>query len=72
MEVGDEEKSDEMAKKQSQSWYVSEDGLSYHLSSHTCRWEMSRKVNKWSKSYLSAGRLVKMDFPTFSLFLPRR
>ena len=30
---------------------------------------MSRKVKKWLKTYPTAGRLVKMDFPTFSLFL---
>ena len=28
---------------------------------------MSRKVKKWLKSYPSAGRLVKIDFPIFSL-----
>ena len=30
---------------------------------------MRRKVRKWLKSYPSAGRLVKINFPTFSLFL---
>ena len=30
---------------------------------------MRRYVDKWSKSYSSAGRLVKIDCPTFSLFL---
>ena len=29
---------------------------------------MSRKVKKWLKSYPNGGRLVKMDFRTFSLF----
>ena len=30
---------------------------------------MSRKVKERLKSYSSADRLVKMDFPTFTLFL---
>ena len=30
---------------------------------------MSRKVKKWLKSYPSAGRVVKIDFCTFSFFL---
>ena len=30
---------------------------------------MNRKVKKWLKSYSGAGRLIKMDFHTFSLFL---
>ena len=46
MEVGDEQKSEEMAKKLSQCYYVSEDGLGYLLSFPTWRWEMSRKVKK--------------------------
>ena len=29
---------------------------------------MSRKVKKWLKSCPNEGRLVKMDFCTFSLF----
>ena len=30
---------------------------------------MSRKVKEWLKSYPSGDRLVKVDFPTFALFL---
>ena len=30
---------------------------------------MCRKVEKWLKRYPDAGRLVKMNFRTFSLFL---
>ena len=32
---------------------------------------MSRKVKEWLESYPSAGRLVKMDFRTFSISLYR-
>ena len=71
MEVGDEQKSEEMDKKLSQCWYTSDDGLSYLVSLLSWRWKMSRKVMEWFKSYPSAGRLVKMDFRTFSIFLYR-
>ena len=69
VEVGDEKESEKMAKKLSQCWQVSEDGLSCLLSFPTWRWEMRRKVKKGLKSYPSAGRLVKIDFLTFCLFL---
>ena len=32
---------------------------------------MRRKVKKWLKSHPSAARLVKIDFPTFSLLVHR-
>ena len=69
MEDGDEQKSEEMAKKLSLCWQGSEDRLLYLLFFPTWRSEMSRKVNKWLKSYHSASRLLKMDFHTFYLFL---
>ena len=69
MEVGDEQKSEEIVKKLSQCWYGSEDRLSYLLFFLAWRLGSRRKVKKWLKSYASAGRLVKTDFRTFSLFL---
>ena len=69
MEVGDEQKSEEMAQKLAQCCYVSENGLCYLLSFPTWRWEMSGNVKNYLKSYPSAGRIEKMDFPTFSIFL---
>ena len=56
MEVGDEQKSEEMAKKRSQCWKASEDGPAYLISFPTWRLGISRKVKKWLKSSPSAGR----------------
>ena len=69
VEAGVEQKSEEMVKKLSKCCQGSEDGLSYLLSFLTWRLGMSRKVKKWLHSYPSAGRLVKMDFCTSSLFI---
>ena len=68
MEVGYEQKSEEMTKKISQCRQASDHGHSQFLSFPTRRWEMSRKVMKWLESYQSGGRLVHMDFTTFPLF----
>ena len=56
MKAADEKKSEEMAKKRSQCWKVSEDGLSYLISFPTWRLGISRKVKKWLKSSPRAGR----------------
>ena len=69
MEVGDEQKSEDMPKKLSQCWQVGEGQHSNLLCFPTWRWEMSKKVKKWIKSWPSTAKLVKTDFPTFSLFL---
>ena len=50
MEVGEEQKSEERAKKLAERCQVSEDGLSYLLSFPTWSWEMRRKVKKWLKA----------------------
>ena len=57
MEVGDKEKSEEMAKMLSHWWQASEGGLSDVLFFPTWRWEMTRNVKKWLKSYPNASRL---------------
>ena len=72
MEVGDEEKSEEMAKKLSQCCRGSENGLLHLLSFPTWMLVVSRNMKKWLKSYPTGGRLVRMNFATFSLFLHRR
>ena len=69
LEVGDDQRSEEMAKKLSQCWQASGDGPYSLVYFRTGRWEMCGTVKNWSKSYPSAGRLVKMDFHTFCLLI---
>ena len=66
MEVGDEEKSEEMNEKiYPNAGRLEKMEFPRFSFFATWRWEMSRKVKKWKKSYPSAGRLGKMGFPTF-------
>ena len=63
MEVGNEQQSEEMAKKLSQCWYVSEDRLSYSLSFPTWSREISRKVKKWQKAIpVLVGREDRLSY----------
>ena len=73
MEVGDEEKSEEMPEKIYPS-AGSLEKMEFPRFSFFAqwRWEMSRKVKKWKKSYPSAGRLVKMGFSYLLSFNVRR
>ena len=69
MEVGDEKKSEEMAKSYPSAGKLVKMDFPTIFCFPTWRWERRRKVKKWLKSYPSAGTLVKMAFRPFSLLI---